>query len=254
MSKQIAYLSGMLSFLIIPFVSAQEGGFSIGGAGGLLIGWLLNPLIWLLIIALLIGVTFGFLIIRKRRKLIYECLELVRYGSGKFGFNLLKAGYFGRKKMFRGLWDSGEERMETKDGEVIYEFSTEDFQEINGKRGVVCFRDPINQNILVPISKTEVTNREVLAEIAPAEFRDVALDIIKDVDKETADWKERIIQFAMWGLVVVFSLVSIIVIAQMVKHGQTEAAELIAKSSTTCLESAKSVCSEIARTASPGAP
>ena len=226
----------------------------IGGAGSLLISWLLNPLIWVLIIALVIGFTFGILIIRKRRKLIYQCLELVDYGSGKYGYNMLKCGYFGKSKALKGLWDSGEEQMETKDGEIIYEFSTEDFQEVNGKRGVICFRDPVNQNILVPISKTKVENKELLAEIAPAEFRDVALTIIKDADKETSDWKEKMIQFVMWGLIVVFSLVSIIVIAQMVKHGQTEASELIAQASTTCLESAKSVCSQIASAASAGAP
>jgi|TARA_Y100000310_G_C20577524_1_gene761189 hypothetical protein len=224
----------------------------IGEVGGMLLGWLLNPLIWLLIIGLVFGATFGILLIRKKRKLIYECIELVDYGSSKFGFNSIKCGYFGKKKILRGLWDSGEEQLETKDGEVIYDFSTEDFQEVNGKRGVIAFRDPINQNILVPISKTTVKNKELLAEIAPAEFRDVALDIIRDADVETKDWKEKIIQFVMWGIVVIFSLVSIIVIAQMVKNGQTEASKLILEAGKTCLENAREVCSEIA--ASSGAP
>lgn len=235
--------------------------FDIGGIGGQLVKWLLNPLIWVLIIALIVGFTFGVLAIRKKRKLIYECIELVDYGSGKFGFNLIKCGYYGKKKMLRGLWDYGEEIMQTKDGETIYEFSTEDFQEINGKRGVVCFRDPVNQSILVPISKTsvygwkdingvrtKVAGAEILGEIAPAEFRDIALDIIKDVDRETSDWREKIIQFVMWGLIIVFSLVSIIVIAQMVKNGQKEASELIIQAGTTCLDAAKSVCSQIAST------
>lgn len=236
----------------------------IGGAGNMLISWLLNPLIWVVILVILLGATWGILKIRKKRKLIYDCIELVDYSEGKFGFNFIKSGYFGKKKHLRGLWDTGEEQMETKDGEVIYNFSTEDFQEINGKRGIVCFRDPVNQNILVPISKTKVIGTDakgkkvsanvLLAEIAPAEFRDVAAEIIADVDRETSDWKEKIIQFVMWGLVIIFSLVSIIVITQMVKHGQTEAADLIAKAGTTCLENAKSVCSTIANTASPGAP
>lgn len=237
--------------------------FDIAGIGGLVAGWFINPLIWLLIVGVLVFFTIGVLVIRKRRKLIYECLEVVDYNDGKYGFNLMKCGYFGKKKMFRRLWDSGEEQMETKDGEVIYYFSTEDFQEINGKRGVVCFRDPVNQNILVPISKIKVIARrngkeisaaELLAEIAPAEFREVAVDIIKDVDRETKDWKERIIQFVLWGLVVVFSLVSIIVIAQMVKNGQDKAANLILEAGKTCLSNCKEICTEIANPSAAGVP
>lgn len=220
--------------------------FNIAGIGGQLVSWLLNPLIWLVIIFVLVGITWGFLIIRRKRKLIYQCIELVDYGTSKHGFNVIKCGWFGKKKWLRGLWDTGEEQMETQDKDIIYEFSTEDFQEINGKRGVICFRDPVNQNILVPISKTEVTNKELLAEIAPAEFRDVALSIIEDADKETSDWKEKLVQFVMWGLVVVFSLVSIIVIAQMVKNGQQEASNLIVEAGKTCLQNAKEVCSQIA--------
>lgn len=229
--------------------------FSIGGIGGMLIGWLLNPLIWLVIVFVLVGITWGFLLIRRKRKMVYECVEMVDYGEGKFGYNLLKAGWVGKKKFLRGLWDYGEEQMETKDKDIIYGFSTEDFQEVNGKRGVICFRDPINQGILVPISKThvkavrdgkQVNYAEVLGEIAPAEFRDVALSIIEDVDKETADWKDKLMQMVTWGLVIIFSLVSIIVIVQMVKHGQEEAANLIMEAGKTCLESAKSVCSQIA--------
>lgn len=224
----------------------MAGGFDIGGAGGLILGWLLNPLIWIVIIFLVLAFTFGVLKIRKKRKLIYQCLEIVDYGGEKAGFNLIKCGWFGKKKALKGLWDTGEEQMETGDGEIIYEFSTEDFMEINGKRGVVCFRDPVNQNILVPINKTKVENKKLLGNIAPAEFRDVALGIIEDADKETSDWKERVMQFVMWGLVVVFSLVSIIVIAQMVKNGQQEASNLIVEAGKTCLENAKTVCSQIA--------
>lgn len=218
----------------------------LGGVGGMLLQWLLNPLIWLVIIFLIVAVTFGFLAIRKRRKLIYQCLELVDYGNGKHGFNMIKCGWFGKKKMLGGLWDRGEEQMETQDKDVIYEFSTEDFQEINGKRGIICFRDPVNQNILVPISKTEVKNKELLAEIAPAEFRDVAAQIIEDVDRETKDWKEKIVAIAIFGLVVIFALVSIIVITQMVKQGQEQAANLITEAGKTCLTNAKEVCSQIA--------
>jgi hypothetical protein len=237
--------------------------FDMGGIGGMIIGWLLNPLIWIVIIAGVLGATWGILILRKRRKLRYECIELVDYAGGKFGYNLLKAGWFGKKKILFGLWDSGEEQLETKSGEVIYYFSTEDFQEINGKRGIICFRDSLNQDILVPITKTRVfcmrdgkklTSAEVLAEIAPADFREIAGQIISDVDRETSDWKKQIIQYIIFGLIIVFALVSIIVITQMVKNGQDSASELIANAGNQCVELAKAACSEIAGTASGTAP
>lgn len=232
----------------------------IGGIGSMLIGWLLNPLIWILIIFVFLAVTIGFLKIRKRRKLVYDCLELVDYGKskyddyGKFGFNLMKCGWYGKKKLMRGLWDYGEEQLETRDGDIIYEFSTEDFQEINGKRGVICFRDPVNQNILVPIDKCKIKNSHLLGEIAPADFRDVALKIIDDANKETTEWKDKLLQFASWGLVIIFSLVSIIVITQMIKQGQTEAANLITEAGNTCLSNAQTICSQIAAQASSTAP
>lgn len=228
--------------------------FNFGDIGGLITSWILNPLIWLVIIFVFVGFIWGFLLIRKKRKLIYECLELVNHGSEKFSFNLMKCGWFGKKKFLKGIWDYGEEQMETKDKDIIYDFSTEDFQEINGKRGVICFRDPINQNILVPINKCKVINDELLAEIAPANFRDVALGIIQDVDRETADWKEKLIQWIILGGIIIFALVAIIVITQMVKNGQKEAANLIVQAGETCLKNAKEVCQNLATSAASTAP
>lgn len=215
------------------------------GLFNMILGWLFNPLIWLLIVFLVLGATFGILLIRRKRKLVYPCLEMVSYSPGKMGFNVLKCGWFGKKKYLKGLWDTGDEQLETQDKDIIYEFSTEDFQEINGRRGVVVYRDPVNQNILVPINKASVKNGDLLAEIAPAEYRDVALDIIKEADKETSDFAEKILQFALWAITVIFSLVAVIVIAQMVKHGQTEAAELLKNAGGICSEYAKQTCAEL---------
>lgn len=220
----------------------------------LIFDWLLSPFIWFaLVLVFLIG-TFGILWIRRRRKLIYELLELVDYGNGKSGFNLIKGGYFGKNKILRGWFDYGEDQMETIDGEPILNFSTEDFQEINGKRGVVVARDPVNQEILVPISKVRIKNQELLAEIAPAEYRDAALEIIKDADRETSDYTKQIIQWILIGATIIFALVSIIVIAQMVKNGQKEAANLIVQAGDTCLKNAKEVCSNLMTAAKSSAP
>lgn len=213
--------------------------FNLAGAGSMILPWLLTPFFWGLLIFIFLAGTLGILWFRKKKRLQFECLEIVDLKS-RAGFNIIKCGYFGKKLYFKGLWWSGEEVLCTATGEIIHNFSTEDFQEINGVRGVVCYRDPIRQNVLVPISKVGVKGKEMLAEIAPADYTEVAVDIIKDAAAETSDWKDKLIQFGAWALIVIFSLIAIIVITQMVKGGQKEAADLILlageKGSATCRE------------------
>lgn len=226
----------------------------ISGATQLLFDWLLSPFIWFALIFVFIAATFGFLWIRKKRKLIYEILEVVDYDYGKTGFNLIKGGWFGKKKALKSWYDYGEEQIETQDGDVVLNFSTEDFQEINGKRGIVVARDPVNPDVLAPINKVGIKGKEMLAEIAPAEYRDAALRIIDQADRETSDWTKQVVQWVLIGGTIIFALVAIIVIAQMVKHGQTEAANLIVEAGETCLKNAKEVCQQIATSTAGGSP
>lgn len=216
------------------------------GATSMLMDWLLSPILWFAVIFAILIATVGFMWIRKKRKLIYSCLEVVKYKGGKAGFNIIKAGWFGKKKALKGWWDYGEEQVETQDGDKILNFSTEDFQEINGRRGIVVARDPVNSDVLAPITTISFKNEELLAEIAPAEYRDAALDIINDVDKETKDWTKQLVQWILLGMLIIGSMVSIIVITQMVKQGQEEASKLIIDAGTICLEGAKSVCQTLA--------
>lgn len=219
-----------------------------------LIGWFLNPLFWMLILVGIAILLIFILWIRKKRRLIYSASELVDYGQGKFGINSLKCGYYGKKLYFRGLLWKGEEVMRADSGEEIRDFSTEDFQQINGKRGVVCFRCSTNQNILVPITKASFKNDHLLAEIAPASYCDAAIDIFHEGVNETKDWKDKILPIAIIGGVILFALVSIIIISQLVKNGQKEAAELIMQAGTTGIANCKAMCSEIVNVVTSTAP
>lgn len=211
---------------------------------GFLFKIIINPLFWLLmIIGFLLGV-FLILVIRKKRRLQYEAVEIVDLGSGKTSLNVLKCGWFGKKSYLRGLWWSGREVMKTGDGDFIENFSEEDYQEVNGKRGIVFYRDPTSR-ILVPINKLEINNKDLLATIPPAEFTDAAIDIVKDAEKETSGWKEKVIQLILWGTVIIFSLVAIIVIIQYVKTSQDKAAQLILDAGDVCLKSAKEICTDL---------
>lgn len=228
----------------------MAGEFSV--VTNLLMQWVLSPFIWIAVIFIIFAVTWGALVIRKKKKLIYPCIELVDLGNTKVGYNVLKCGWFGKKSYLKGLYDRGEEVLKTQSGETIYDFSTEDFQEVNGTRGVICFRDVMNQNVLVPISKTTIKGKEALQEIAPAEFRDVALELIRDAKEETKDRIQQIMQWVMIGGIILFALVSIIIIVQMVKQGQQEAGKLITDAGNVCTEKCKAIFSQMAGQASTG--
>lgn len=216
-----------------------------GSISGIIMTWIVNPLMWLLLIVGFILAGLAILWLRRRRKLMYAVAEIVDLGRGHGAINTdLKAGYFGKKLYLKGLWWSGEECVRTNLGDIIEDFSTEDFQEVNGERGIVCFRDPLRRNVLVPINKFEIKNKELVANIAPSDYTDTAIDIVKDAVAETTDWKDKLIQFAGWALVIIFSLVAIIVIVQMVKNGQDKSAELLLQAGTKGAEACKNICSQ----------
>jgi hypothetical protein len=215
------------------------------GITSMLMQWVINPLMWLILILVFFIGTIAILWVRRRRKLKYPVAEIVDLGNGRTGINTdLKAGWFGKKLYLKGLWWTGEEVMRTSEGDTVEYFSTEDFQEVNGTRGVVCYRDPVRYNVLLPISKLNITNKELMAAIAPADFTDVAVSIVKDAAAETSDWKDKLIQFAGWALVVVFSLVTIIVVVQYVKNGQAEAAKLLIQAGDKGAAACRDICKE----------
>ncbi len=97
----------------------------------ILLQWIVNPLMWLLILlGTLIG-AFLILVIRKKRKLVYPTYEITEYGINK-----LKSGWFG-KQNFLKYWDYGDEVIKTDAGDPILKFSEEDFQELDNKRGIL---------------------------------------------------------------------------------------------------------------------
>lgn len=210
----------------------------------LVMQWIINPLIWLVLLLFFSIGIYIILIVRKKRRMNYPAIEIVDLGDGKTNFNNLKCGWIGEKIYLNGLWWSGREVMRTNSMEIINQFSEQDFQEIDGKRGIIFYRNPL-QKTLLPINRLKIQNKELVATIPPAEFVNASVDIIKSASKEMTDKTEKIIQFVSWALVVIFSLVAIIVIIQMVKNGQKEANDLILEAGKTCLENAKEVCSAV---------
>lgn len=236
--------------------------YNMGEITSFMFKWLSSFVFWGILLFILLVVVFGSLMIRKRRKLIYPLIELTDLGAGKIGFRESKAGWFKTKTMFFGLYDyGGEDILRHKDGRTIQAGSSEDFHDINGKRGVIVIRKSDDPAIMVPVTRLgtsnryvnqkgilnrilgkkelvvkneldtlkglEVTNPNLLAEIAPADYRDASGKIVFSAEKETMGKWEKWAPYLVFGTMAIIFMITIILITQMVKNGQAEAKDLI---------------------------
>lgn len=203
-------------------------------------------LFWLILAVVLVIAVFGVLLIRKNRKLTNPVFEITSLGRGKIGIRTgkkMRGGWFKHHSTFFGLWDYGhEEVFKLKDNRIVLNISSEDFHEINGKMGVLVQRSPEDPRILVPINKARMENGELLTKIAPADYRGTVVDIIKKAEKETQDKMDKIMQYAFWGGIILFSFISIILITKMVQQGQTEAKDLILEAGRMGSDQLKTIC------------
>jgi hypothetical protein len=219
---------------------------SINSYASIVFTWLSSLFFWFIVAIIIIGATWGFLIIRKKRKLSYPCHIDTDLGAGKIGRETTKAGWFRTKTALFGLFDyGGEDILKTKDNRIVQNASSEDFQEIDGKRGLCCIRKgddpaillPVNRagtsnkygvgkkGELIPIKSMKVTNAFLLEEIAPADYRDASVKIIKDSAEETRGKYDKLINAIVYGTLGIIFLICIIMIVQMVKTSQSSAQE-----------------------------
>jgi hypothetical protein len=225
-------------------------GMDTSGFTGGMFALLGSLFFWLIMALIFVLVAFGFLLIRKKKKLSVSIIEITPLGRGKVGLKSgrkLKGGWFKHKTAFFGLWDYGyEEVFKTKDNRQVLSISSEDYHEINGKMGLICMRSPEDPRILVPVNKMEMKNGELLNEIAPADYRSVVVDIIKKAEKETSDRTDKIMQWVFWGGIIIFSFIAIAMIVNMVKSGQTEAKDLILEAGNLRQDQLKTICQGLA--------
>jgi|TARA_Y100000310_G_scaffold3308_1_gene4228 hypothetical protein len=259
--------------------------FDFGGLSAVAWKWLTSFVFWGIGLVLVLLVVFGSLVVRKKKKLIYPAIELTDLGAGKIGFTRHKAGWFKTRTIFFGLFDyGGEDILKLKDGRVIQSASSEDFHDIDGKRGLLITRKSDDPAILVPINKAgtsdnyegkdkklvkrfldlvkkpitpverkedpkftpvkamELINPKLLLEIAPADYRDASSKIVFDAEKETRDKWEKLTPLLVFGTMAIVFLITIILIVQMVKQGQTESKDLILEAGRISSEQLNTVC------------
>jgi hypothetical protein len=194
---------------------------SISGVLAPVMGLMGSLMFWFLACGATVIVGFIGLIFRKRRKMNMAVIEMYDISNGVFDFKLTKGGWFKHKMTFFGLWDYGNERrFRLADGTPIDDLSHNDYRRINGQNGIVVIRNPHDSKFAIPISKfiLDKESMRLMAQIAPADLRDVAVKSISDVDTEMQNkWQQYapLIAAGFIGLILIFS---ILLIAQYGKH------------------------------------
>lgn len=213
-----------------------------------MLSWLTTGLFWVAVVLVMVVCLFAFLLIRRWKILSVPVIEETPIGRGKLQVKTkkLKGGWFKNNTTFFGLYDyGGEDVFRLKDGRRVYGVSSVDYHDINGTPGLIVTRSSQDPRILAPIQSVKLSNGEILESVAPVELRSGAVDIIKRAEKETSDRTQQIIQWVMWGGIIIFSFIAIIMITQMVSRGQAEAKELILQAGQMNTENLKAICSGI---------
>lgn len=182
-------------------------------------GWGTSILFWALVIVIVFAMFIGILVVRKRRRFEFPLLEIYNVGNGKIRTDVSRAGWFKKKKIFFNLLDiGGEEELRCKKGfRKIFNPSSIDYNEIDGKRGIIVKRKDDDPDVLVPLSRFAVSNEKLIASIAPADYRDVSTQILEERKNETLTWWEKNAPILMTMGVIVFTVIALILVFQFAR-------------------------------------
>jgi len=191
------------------------------GYTALIFSWLSSSLFWIFIIGGMVVLALLILVFKKHRALKHVVIEYMSLGRQKVNINTksshplfrgkLKAGWFGNRTRFGGLWDYGPfQIMKTNDNREIRNVSSEDFHEINGRSAIIVQRSPENPKILVPINKVELTNSSILNSIAPMDLTGAGAEILAANERELKDRLSEVLQVLAIlgvGVIVLFAII-----------------------------------------------
>jgi len=209
-------------------------GIDLGGIGAGMMGLLSSTLTWAIVLILIIVVGTALLKFKQGRKFKIPCIEVIALGQGKVSLYLSKAGWFKKHRSFFGLVETGgEQEFICKDGKrKIHNISSTDYHELNNRRCVLCKRKDDDPEILVPLNKVEIKNLGLLASIAPADYRDAAIQILEEKRKETMSWLEKNGSLLIAMGVFLFGIISLIIVFNFAK-GESSAWRAFAETSKT---------------------
>jgi hypothetical protein len=212
----------------------------VSGISNIAFQWASSAIVWVIIIGIMLMGSYGALVIRRNKKFSIPCAEQIELGDGKVGLNTtfkpflrnkpFKAGWFGKQRIFFGLWDYGNDReCITNDGRKVQQASTSDFHDLNGQRGFILARKKDDPKILIPIKRIYLDERSQnsMNAIAPADFRDAAVEIFEQNTRESQQTWEKVVQYIALGVIAIILFITILMIIQYSKWSITEAKDLV---------------------------
>ena len=230
----------------------------------MLASWGTSIAMWGGIFVLAGGAGIGFLIYRKRHQMKFPVVELTDLGMGKIGFKTLFGGWVKSKTILFGLVEVGGEPVFTlKDGRKVFYTASTDFHDINGRRGLVVIRKTDDPKVLLPlhkgnikdelgedgnaifdiVGKMKIGKKNLMMEIAPADFRDVSTNIIESANNETMGKFDKYLPYLILAGIVAFAFISLILTIQYNKWSITEAKAILLEAGKLTIESARIVAS-----------
>ncbi len=207
-----------------------------GGYSGMIMNYATTTAFWIFVMVLISMSIIVFLIFRKKRKLNKFVLEHIDLGNGNFDFRLTKGGFFKNKFTFFGLLDyGGEDRFRLKDGTPVDNVSHHDYRRFNNKLCIGILRNPHDPKMVFPISKYYVSkaSRAIMAEVAPADYRDSAEKAIESADREMQTKWAQYAPMIVTGLVIVIALIITLLNTQYGKYMVDKTTQLIMELKTT---------------------
>lgn len=203
---------------------------SLAGIGGNL---LKTGMGWVYMIGAIVGVVvllFIMLTIKRNKKFKFITYQHVSCGNNKDDMYPTKAGWFRKKTMLgRRIELGGEYEMITTDGTKIYNVSSEDYHFVNGNKCLHVQRDGDDPEILVPIKNINIDmkSQTMMNSIAPADYRDVGVQILERKQAETNTWWDKHGAQIINTLMMLFLIIAIIIVTNWIKSETTSTREML---------------------------
>lgn len=211
---------------------------SLGGISSTAMSWMTTTAFWIFLLLILTVFFIGVLWIRKKRKFTRLVLEHFDLGNGNFDWRLTKGGWFRNRFTLFGLWDYGtEQRFRLKDMTPVDNVSHRDYRLFNGKPAIAVIRNPKDARVVFPISKYYLSkdSKAIMAEVAPADYRDTAVKAIEEADKEMQSKWAQYAPIIVTGVVIIISLIITLLNTQYGKYMVDQATKVLLEiKSTPC--------------------
>ena len=223
---------------------------------GTILGWFSTLIFWIIVIVVIVGVLVISLFLRRKRALTFQAFECTFLKDGKMVIEHQQAGWFGKEKGMLGLYSTGRKVMKLADGRLVRDFSVDDYHEYRKrKKQMRCLfvtSHPEDKTMVVPISaaKLDPETLKAVYEIAPADYREAAVDAFNESAKELRGGLDRLLPYILLGGIVIFFIVGIVINGQLISKAVDSATGLLADAGDT-LENVANLISTQPSTTAP---